>query len=387
MKAAFLTASVSRAGGGVFEICRQLAQSLAATQPVKVDVLGLKDASTQQDLAQWENVKPQVFPIQGPAQYGFSSQMVPALTHANPQVSHVHGLWMYPSLAAARWSRKTRRPFLITIHGMLEPWALQHSGWKKMLAALLVERSVLTQASCLHVNTEQELQSVRSYGLKNPVCVIPNGIDLPQAQASLQAPWDAQPARKTLLYLGRLHPKKNLPGLLKAWSAAGAKARGEWILRIAGWDQGNHEAELKGLVRDLDVDSSVEFLGPLFGEQKAAALANANAFVLPSFSEGLPMAVLEAWANRLPVLMTPECNLSIGFEVNAALRMNPDPGSITEALSRLFSSGSENCRAIGEAGFRLVQSDFSWPKVASELLGVYQWLLGNGPQPACVRYN
>lgn len=309
MRTAFLTASVSRAGGGVSEICRRLAQSLVATNRVDVDVMGLKDPATDQDLSQWDSLLPRAFPINGPASYGFAPQLASALNQADPHVAHVHGLWMYPSLAAARWAKKARKPFLITIHGMLEPWALRNSRWKKKLAAWFVEDAVLHSAACLQVNTEHELRSVRDYGLRNPVCILPNGVDLTGDLSAIPAPWEADGGTKTLLYLGRLHPKKNLPNLLKAWASLGAAKPTHWKLKIAGWDQNNHESELRLLSKVLGLEATVEFIGPLFGERKTAALANADAFILPSFSEGLPMAVLEAWAHRLPVLMTPECNL------------------------------------------------------------------------------
>jgi len=160
------------------------------------------------------------------------------------------------------------------------------------------------------VNTDQERRHIRDYGLRNPVCVIPNGVDLPEDhQAPVLPPWsDRIPAdAKVLLYLGRLHPKKGLPNLLQAWSMARravlAQAR-DWHLGIAGWDQGGHEADLRAQVSAAGLSKCVHFLGPQFGAGRAAAYRNAQAFILPSFSEGLPMAVLEAWAHSLPVLMT-----------------------------------------------------------------------------------
>ena len=174
---------------------------------------------------------------------------------------------------------------------------------------------------------------------------------------------------------------------MNAWAAvrrsAPVQAEG-WHLGIAGWDQAGHEAQLQAQAKSADVSDSVHFLGPLFGEAKAAAYRCADAFVLPSFSEGLPMAVLEAWACSLPVLMTPQCNLPEGFAVDAALPIEPDAASIAQGLAKLFEMSPSSRRQMGERGRKLVTERFSWPNVAASLSQVYQWMLGAGSQPECV---
>src|SRR6185503_10078115 len=192
------------------------------------------------DSRQWEPLRPRSFQSRGPRAYGFAPELAGALDDEKPDLAHVHGIWTYPTVAAQRWAGRHSRPYLVTIHGMLEPWALRNARWKKALAGALFENAALRRATCLHVNTEAELRSVRAYGLRNPICVIPNGVDLPEASIAPLAPWakrvDAD--AKVLLYLGRLHPKKGLPHLLSAWAAIRKSACAEgWHLAIAGWDQ------------------------------------------------------------------------------------------------------------------------------------------------------
>src|SRR5262249_48685326 len=127
--------------------------------------------------------------------------------------------------------------------------------------------------------------------------------------------------RKILLYLGRLHPKKNLANLIRAWKQSlnsHPSAREDWALAVAGWDQAGYERELKRLNNDYGLAASVRFLGPLFGQEKDAAYRACDAFVLPSLSEVLSVAVLEAWAYAEPGLMTPECNVPEGVAAGAA---------------------------------------------------------------------
>ncbi|HKX61270.1 MAG TPA: glycosyltransferase [Verrucomicrobiae bacterium] len=388
MKAAVLTASISRAGGGVYESCRRLAQSMMARDSMQFEVFGLKDPFTDPDLPSWNPLHPRAFAVQGPRGYGYAPGLQGALQQEQPDLAHVHGIWMYPSLAASRWARHSRRPYLVTLHGMMEPFALQASRLKKRVALALVEHRVLREAACLHVLTEQELASVRSLGLRNPVCVIPNGVDIPQEGPEQQPPWTAADSSvKTLLYLGRIHPEKGLFGLLQAMAMLVQRGDNQlegWRLVIAGWDQNGHEAELQKFVRAHSLAPFVEFVGPQFGSAKSAAMHEADAFVLPSFSEGLPMAVLEAWAHRLPVLMTPECRLAAGFAAGAALRIEANPESIARGLLELFALDDMQRISIGESGWRLVNTRYRWPSVAAEMRNVYEWMTAAGPKPDTV---
>jgi Glycosyltransferase len=169
--------------------------------------------------------------------------------------------------------------------------------WKKRIAALLYENQHLRGAACLRALSEAEAQSIRSYGLRNPICVIPNGVDLPDLRESNAK---TQPAnRKTLLYLGRLHPKKNISNLIRAWNETFNSQRGSgdrWVLAIAGWDQGGYESELKRIA----AGTSVVFLGPQFGADKSECYRACDAFILPSLSEGLPWRCLKHGRMRSP---------------------------------------------------------------------------------------
>ena len=132
------------------------------------------------------------------------------------------------------------------------------------------------------------------------------------------------------------------------------------------------------------MEESVVFLGPKFGEEKAACYRNCDAFILPSFSEGLPMVILEAWAYGKPVLMTPECNLPEGFAASAALRVEAQSESVANGLGRLFAMSDDERGQVGQQGLMLVKDRFHWPKVAAEMRLVYEWILGRAAKPECV---
>jgi glycosyltransferase involved in cell wall biosynthesis len=408
----FVTASVSRNAGGLFESVRRLAQSIQ-TNGDRIQVLGVRDKHTVVDVENWMPLAVQVYPVRGPERFNFAPGLARALSECGADILHSHAIWNYTSVAVSNWHRRTRRPYVVHPHGMLDPWAVQHSNLKKKLAGAIYENNHLQNAACIRALCESEAQSIRNYGLKNPICIIPNGIDLPQ-------PGNAGPAlcaeplqsiksggRKILLYLGRIHTKKGLANLLRAWQAmqtAESPDRADWVLAIAGWDEKGHEAELKHLATEIGLSwldvrenhqdqqgllstSSVVFVGPQFNDGKAASYDLSDAFILPSFSEGLPMTVLEAWSYGKPALITPECNLPEGYAADAALKILPNVAAIEQGISALMEMSETERRAMGARGQKLVAERFTWPTIARDLAGVSAWLLGQGPMPACVRLS
>ena len=386
MKAAFLTASASRKAGGLFWSVRAAASHLRMLD-WDLQVFAAVDEYTKTDRAAWQGIPLHLFPTRGPEAFGWMPGLAGALSEAQPDLVHTHGIWMYPSLAACSWGTAHRKPWMVSPRGMLDPWAIRRSAWKKRLAGRLYENRHLRGASCLQALCPAEAEAFRECGLRNPIAIIPNGVDLPDPVSQPDPPSWAHlvpSGSRTLLFLGRLHPKKGLVPLLHAWSCQPQRRSEPWILVIAGWDQGGHRAELERLAASLGISGSVRFVGPQFGTEKIAALRFVDAFVLPSFSEGLPMAVLEAWSYGLPVLMTPHCHLPEGSAAGAALEAEPEAGSLIHALDSLCRMDPGDRRRMGERGRALVASRFTWTEVARHLSDVYRWVLGRGDRPASV---
>jgi poly(glycerol-phosphate) alpha-glucosyltransferase len=226
---------------------------------------------------------------------------------------------------------------------------------------------------------------MRTIGLRNPICIVPNSIDLPILEAGGAPAWRKKiPASaKILLYLGRLHAKKGLANLLHAWESLADGEAAHWHLVIVGWDQGGYEGELQQLVRQRGLER-VHFPGPLFGADKHAAYAAADAFVLPSVSEGHPLVVLEAWSHGLPVVMTQACNLPEGLATGAALEIGSDIEGIRKGLDQLIHMSITHRRAMGDIGRGLCCDRFSPMRVGEMMRAVYRWLLDCGPRPEYV---
>ncbi len=388
-----ITASISRKAGGLFASVRKLTQAASRARLCMIQVFSFTDEHTVEDRAAWQPLEPYVCARSGLSFFPTSKMMKHAVLAASPDILHCHGIWLYPSLIDLAAKREIKTPYVVSPRGMLDAWALKNSAWKKKLAGWLFENRHLRSAACIHALCESEYQSIRAYGLKNPVAIIPNGIDLPDLSAEQRVPpWSSKVGadKKVLLYLGRIHPKKGLENLIEAWSIlknAGSGLSGGWRLVIAGWSQGGHEQQLKWLTQKLGLTNSISFAGPLYGEAKDAALRSAKVFILPSFSEGLPMSVLEAWSYSLPVLMTRFCNIPEGFGANAAIEIQPQADSIAEGLKKFIASSTDDQRQIGQNGVELVKDTFTWPKIATQMVDVYKWVLGQSEKPEFVRLD
>ena len=367
-----------------------MAQKTAGTS---VKVVAYWDERSDRDILPWRALSPTICRAPQIGGVHFGKAVLSELERQRPDLTHLHGLWLRSSAHNHRWATQNQRPYVISPRGTLDPWALQNSSWKKRIARLWFENAHLRDCSCLHALCEEEAWAIRKFGLhRNPIAVIPNGISLPPElpSAPLSPPWasvESFEGRQILLFIGRIHPKKGLPMLLDAFSSVRSSAAHlaeKWAIVIAGYDQGGHLGQLQERARQLNIDKSIHFVGPVNGAVKDAALRQAAAFVLPSYSEGLPMSVLEAWAYRLPVVMTAQCNLTVGFSSKAALRTEPAADSLAETLLRLFEMSPNERRTMGANGRELAATAFSWDKIARDTVEMYEWLLGNKATPACI---
>lgn len=310
-----------------------------------------------------------------------------AVGDANPSLLHLHGLWRSPTRIAPHLAA-CGQPLLIATHGMLDPGAMRISHRKKRLVWHLWERRALTAAHALHALCPEEAAAIRSLLPDAPIAVIPNGVALPptgsRAEPLPPPPWIDQVSNdeQVLLFLGRFHSKKGLDPLLSAWQTVAADAaRQGWWLALVGYGDGG------ALQRRLEAApmSRVLTCGPVFGAEKQAAFAAASGFVLPSFSEGLPMAALEAMAHRLPCLLSSFCNLPEAYSSGAALPAQPEPAALAASLQHLFALSRAERAEMGRSGRSLVAATYSWPQVAEQTRILYRWILGGGERPYFVR--
>lgn len=327
------------------------------------------------------------FPIMGPPRLGFGPAMLSAAKSYGKDfdVVHQHGIWTACSYVSNVLRKAHGVPTVIAPHGSLQQWALQRSPWKKRLALLAYERENLHRAACLHATAEAEIADFRDYGLSNPIAVIPNGI----SEAWLQSRGEGARFRqqhsiptdcRILLFLSRITPKKGLPLLLQAIDRVRPDFA-NWLLVIAGTDEFGHLDEVKSLVAQLNLADSVTLIGPLYDQAKRDAFAASDAFVLPSYSEGSPMVVLDSLATGTPVVTTKGTPWRSLLEWNAGWWVDPSVDGIVEALRAVLSLPESQLKIMGQNGLELVRSQYLWRVQAQKTLDLYGWLLGQQARP------
>lgn len=386
-----VTSWLSRAGGGIPPVIWSLTREMQALG-IECHVAGLQDQWNGKDIP--DSIPTTTAAVIGPLAMGYSRELNNQLSNLTQSGTagtaiHTHGLWMYPGVVARSQARRTGCPLVISPHGMLEPWALQNSRWKKRVVSLCFENKNLKSADCLHALCSAEAENFRRFGLKNPIAVIPNGIgqdDLrsPTSADGIDEEFPQMKERQRILFLSRLHPKKGLENLLQAWRQL-APEFSNWCLIIAGSGDPAYELNLKTFVVDSGLDRNVLFLGAIYGEAKKRVLAAADVFVLPSYSEGFSMAVLEAAAAGLPVLLTSECNFPELTKAGAAVEVSPEARAVAAGLRQILELSTAERKAMGQRGFQLVSKSYTWPVIARQMCEVYQWLIGKGRPPECVR--
>lgn len=307
-----------------------------------------------------------------PAQPGLAP-LTGTLTEAlaafgTPDLIHDNGIWLPHNHAIASLGRKRDIPRVVSLRGMLEPWAMNHRRLKKRIAWALYQRRDLATAQLLHATAGAEEASARALGLKGPFAVTANGVELP---AAVTRPERAPDAPRTALFVSRVHPKKGLPMLLRAW----AKLRPQgWRLVIAGPDEDGHTAQLTALAAELGL-AEVTFAGPVYDAEKQALFAAADLFVLPTHSENFGIAVAEALAYEVPVLTTRGAPWELLVSHDCGWWVEPEEAAIQEGLSAAIAVSDAERRAMGRRGAAMVADRFDWGGIAMQFHRHYQTLL------------
>ena len=381
------TGSLYVESSGPYLAVKGLAQTLGR-QGHDVTVVGTRDRWNSPEPAGYGPARALAFRKVGPRTLHYAPGLGRWLASEPPpaDVVALRGLWLHSNHRLARWAAGRDIPYLITPAGTLSPVALGISRWKKWLSYRWFVREQLAGASVLQALAPGEVDDIRSYGLKQPIVLIPNGVDVrehPGAADKAGAIRERFNSERILLYLGRLHPIKGLDMLLQAWSGLG-RSRDGWRLAIAGPDAVGHQAQLEAMVGDLGLGDSVAFVGPQHGEDKAAWFLASDFFVLPSRSEGFAMTPLEALSFRTPLLLTTACDFPQARDAGAALEVEPAAAEIRRGLEEALSMTDGQRRNMGEAGYRLVCRQFSLEAIARELAGVFLWMLGEAGPPGAL---
>lgn len=328
----------------------------------EVSILGTKDHPSQDSSALEfvgvPEIKIRALRKWGPYNFHFSTTFG-TYWRAVKEVDCVslQGVWMLNCLIVAFFALLQNKPYYFAIRGEFNDPGSLSSLDKKIIKPII--SYLFNRSNFLQVLNPREEDALRLYGVRVPIKVIPNGIDIPELEVGIKK-------EKIVLFIGRIHPMKGLSELIQAWNSVGLPG---WKLVIAGDGEEGHKKEILGKAVG---NESIEFIGRIMGESKVSLLRKSMWFVLPSYMEGMPMAVLEAMSYKLPVMITDECNLPMVFTANAGLKVNTTVESIVTELKYIESMDSEYYHTFANQAKKLVEDNFKWENVVVQVLSSFK---------------
>ena len=321
----------------------------------------------------------QLFAPTWPNRWFRGAGLTAALWRALPSydVVHAHMLWDHPVWAAWRVAKAFNKPFIITPHGsLMEPW--RYRTWHKRLYRRLLLDNMLHSTAFLQVLSQQEARACRAAAVPTEIRVIPNGLEaaafhhLGRAEQAL-AHWPQLAGKQVLLYLGRLWEEKGLGELMTAWAnLCLSDCASDWHLVLAGPDYRGYQQQLLQQQAQLGIQSQVSLLGAVTGQALADLFALGAAFVLPSRSEGLSSALLEAMAAGLPAVYTQGCHFPLLAQHAGGIEIPCGVLGIQAGLQRLLQMEESSRRQMGREAKKLAQRDFTMEGVSMALHALYR---------------
>jgi glycosyltransferase involved in cell wall biosynthesis len=313
----------------------------------------------------------------GPARGLFDRSPVRPLAAAMAgyDIAHFHNVWDSVLPLAAAAARRAKVPYVVTAHGMLDTWSLAQHATRKRIAMATTHRALLHGAATFHCLNEYEAKTIQALRLGPKTSIVPNGVWLERIDGAARKSFrEAHPgfgAAPFILFLSRLHHKKGLDYLMDAFDVVATK-HADVRLAIAGPDGGELSVLQERITRS-PAAARVHVLGPLYGGDKFAALAECACFCLPSRQEGFPMAVLEALASRAPVVISDQCHVEDAASSGGGFVVPLDANRIAMAIGRVLDA-PDGRGFFGAAGRKLVEQKYTWPRVAEATQTMYAGL-------------
>jgi len=363
-----------RYGGPMYAVhglCKHLVQQGHQVDVFTTNVDGLGTRG-ERHRASMDGVGINYFPVQLPRRIYYSPQLARELEACitNYDVLHLHSLYLYPTLVAARCASRNGIPYLLAPRGMLVGEVIARKNFLLKKAWIhLFERRTLEQASVIQATSHLEAQELRKFKFEWPeILELPNGLECPTLQSGVVRD------PNLMLFLGRIDWKKGLDRLIPVLVGLP-----KMKLLVVGNDETGYTRVLRKIAEKHAVTQQVEFYGPAWGEDKWRLYQQAGMFVLPSYSENFANTVLEAMAAACPVIVSPQVGLAeVVAESGTGIVSHGATDQWAESIHKIADQ-PELARQMGEAGQRLVAARFSWPTIASQMIDAYRKVLSSRP--------
>lgn len=318
---------------------------------------------------------------------------------AKEQFDIIHGQCIWEPLfhQMRLIANKFNIPYILTPRGTLEPWSLQQKKWKKKIARWLYQDRDLKSCACIYATAEMEAMNIRKLGFTNPICIIPNGIDI----SSYPCRKDRSKVKKQILFLSRIHEKKGIEVLIQAFKhlcdeCIEAK---DWNVVIVGNGEIAYINKLKVLVETLGVQGHINILPPVFGEAKTKLYQESSVFCLPSYSENFGMVVAEAMSCGVPAITTNGtpwqllngdiCTMGanldcLGKEKRTGWCIDLGVDNLKNVLREIILMPSSELYDMGQKASLVVNENFNYQNVAKKNKALYEWIIDKAPKPSFI---
>lgn len=293
---------------------------------------------------------------------------------ADYDLVHIHALFSFPAIAAAFWAGRRRVPYVIRPLGTLNRWGMQYRRpFIKGLSFRWIESRILRHAAFIHYTSEQERLEASQLGVTSRSEIIPNALDCMEQTGRVgdfRSRYPQLRGRQIVLFLSRLDAKKGLDLLLPAFAKVVAQCPTA-VLVLAGSGDPALIESLKHEIIRLGISSDVLWTGMLTGKDKHSAFADAEVFVLPSYSENFGIAAVEAMAAGLPIVISNQVAICDEVaEANAGVVVPCCVNRISEALLELLCNPAQRSE-LGRNGGPLVKKLYSRAAVTRQLIQLY----------------
>ncbi len=385
MKILFVIPALGSVYGGPSKCVLDLAEALGR-QGVDLDIIATNaNGSNRLNVPTQTWIKEKFYRVQYFSYWNFldykiSLPLTNWLFHhvSDYDLVHTHAIFSYPTLPA-HWACQLHQiPYVMTPHGMLQPWALAYKSGKKKIYFNLFERPALQRASAIQLLASTEADNVKDLAIKSPLVIVPNGIHQSDFQFLLDPEIFYQKFPETrhktlILFLGRIDPQKGLDLLAIAFEKVRAQFPQTHLI-IAGPDNIGFTPTAKSYFAEANCLDSVTFTGMLTGSLKYNALALADLYVAPSYSEGFSISVLEGMASGLPCVITKGCNFPEAALEKAALVVEINAQQIADSLL-WFLSNQKEAQQMGDRARKLIFEKYTWDKIAIKMKEIYEDIL------------
>ena len=299
---------------------------------------------------------------------------------SNFDLIHNHSLWSMINFTSGFLITNKKVKYVVSPRGTLSNWSMNYRKIKKKIFWPLQKKS-MNRADIIHVTSNLEYDEVRSLGFKQPIMIIPNGMHIPDNLKST----NLVPKNKTLLFLSRIHYKKGIENLIKAWKLL-QNDFPDWSLIIVGEGEEWYVNKIKNLIK-LNKLNRVAFKGPLYGSEKFAQYNQSNLFILPSFSENFGMVIAESLACSCPVITTKNTPWDMLEEFDCGWSINNDLDSICKKLRYAMQLNPKTLKQKGINGKNYIQKNYSWDLIGNKFNKCYNWISNGGEVPTEIKFN